>query len=219
MAEQIHNYAFIDSQNLNLATQSLGWNVDWIRFRAYLAETYQVSKAYMFIGFMPENQELYDSLTKAGYELIYKPVMVYKDGTVKGNIDAELVLQVMVDIHHYSQAVIVTGDGDFYCLINFLHNQNKLKTLLVPNHYRFSSLLKDAAKDNIVFLNNLRHKLEYKRRRNYKKPAQNNGGEQSPQAEHDNQAQPAHPAPPPQNQPSDHNHQSNPLQSEPPTSH
>lgn len=32
------NYAFIDSQNLNLAIRTLGWKLDFARFRTYLAE-------------------------------------------------------------------------------------------------------------------------------------------------------------------------------------
>ena len=49
-----NNFAFIDSQNLNLAIRSLGWKLDFKRFRIYLEEKYGVKKAYLFIGFMEE---------------------------------------------------------------------------------------------------------------------------------------------------------------------
>ena len=58
------NYAFIDSQNLYLG---LGWKIDYKRFRVYLREKYNVEKAYMFIGYLPENANLYRSLQEAGY--------------------------------------------------------------------------------------------------------------------------------------------------------
>jgi uncharacterized LabA/DUF88 family protein len=42
----------------------------------------------------------------------------YKNGKIRGNDDAELVLHAMIDIQNYEKAVIVSGDGDFHCLIN-----------------------------------------------------------------------------------------------------
>ena len=44
------NYAFVDSQNVNLAIRELGWKLDFKRFRVYLREKYGVEKAYLFIG-------------------------------------------------------------------------------------------------------------------------------------------------------------------------
>ncbi|MDP2207717.1 MAG: NYN domain-containing protein [Bacteroidota bacterium] len=89
----LNNYAFIDSQNLNLGIQELGWKLDFKRFRIYLEEKYNVEKAYLFIGYLPENQDIYTSLQNYGYVLVFKPVLKNKKGEVKGNVDADLVLQ------------------------------------------------------------------------------------------------------------------------------
>jgi len=43
-----NNYAFIDGQNLNLGIQSLGWKLNYWRFRKYLSEKYSVVTAYYF---------------------------------------------------------------------------------------------------------------------------------------------------------------------------
>lgn len=160
------NYAFIDSQNLNLGVQSLGWNLDFKRFRVYLKDKYKVEIAYLFIGYIPQNQDLYDSLQKAGYVLKFKPVLPNKDGSHKGNIDADLVLQTAVDYYenHFDKAVIITSDGDFYSLVNFLYQRGKLELVMSPYKETCSSLLKKSAKDRIVFMDNLRRKLEYKRK-------------------------------------------------------
>lgn len=136
------NYAFIDSQNLNLAIRSLGWKLDFRRFRVYLAEKYGVEKAFLFIGYVHGNQMLYAHLQEAGFICIFKPTLVYKDGTTKGNCDAELVLRAMIEYSNYSQAVVVTGDGDFHCLVDYSIQNNKLHSLLIPNRYKFSALLK-----------------------------------------------------------------------------
>lgn len=128
-----NNYAFIDSQNLNLAIREQGWVLDFKRFRKYLEDKYQVAKAFLFIGFIPQNQDLYTSLQKAGFILVFKPTLFLPDGKVKGNVDAELVLHAMIEYPHYDKALIVTGDGDFYCLVDYLRKNDKLAKLMVPN--------------------------------------------------------------------------------------
>ena len=155
-------YAFIDSNNLNLGIQSLGWKLDYKRFRVYLREKYNVSVTYLFIGYVPTNQNLYSALQKAGYVLIFKPTLPDQDGKVKGNIDADLVLQAMIDFKNYDKAIIVTSDGDFHSLVRYLYEQNKLLFVMSPYVKTCSALLKKAAKEKIVFMDNLREKLEYK---------------------------------------------------------
>ena len=127
MKKQENNYAFIDGQNLNLGIQELGWKLNFKRFRKYLEEKYSVKKAYFFIGYLPENQSLYKSLQERGYILVFKPVLKNKDENVKGNVDADLVLQVMIEYPNYNKALIITGDGDFGCLVEFLRENNVMK--------------------------------------------------------------------------------------------
>jgi uncharacterized LabA/DUF88 family protein len=157
-----NNFAFIDSNNLNLGIKELGWRLDSKRFRVYLAEKYSVKKAYLFIGYLPENQELYRSLQEFGYVLIFKPVMKDKGGEPKGNVDAELVLQVMIDWNKHDKAVIISSDGDFYCLVNYLYEKKKLKRVISPNYKKCSALLKKAAREKIDFLDYQRDKLARK---------------------------------------------------------
>lgn len=155
-------YAFIDSNNLNLGIKSMGWNLDFRRFRVYLREKYNVSVAYLFLGYVPGNQDLYSSLQKNGYVLIFKPTLPDRDGKVKGNIDADLTLQAMIDYPKYDKAVIVTSDGDFHSLVKYLYENKKLYFVMSPCRETCSILLKKAAKEKIVFMDNLRNKLEYK---------------------------------------------------------
>lgn len=157
-----NNYAFIDSQNVNLSIQELGWKLDFKKFRIYLKEKYGVSKAYLFIGYLPENQNLYRSLQEFGYVLIFKPVMRRDDGKPKGNVDADLVLQAMIDYKEYNKAILISNDGDFHCLVNYLYEKDKLKVVISPNYVKCSALLKKAAREKIVFMNNLAKKLTRK---------------------------------------------------------
>lgn len=163
--QNIKNYAFIDSQNLNLSIQRLGWKLDFFRFRIYLKEKYHVKVAYLFIGYVPGNQDLYNNLQKYGYVIVFKPTLINKEGTIKGNCDAELVLQAMIDYGEYKKAVIVTGDGDFYCLIRYLNENNKLEKVLIPDMHNYSALIKKTARNKLAFMNDLKHKLEYKNKK------------------------------------------------------
>ena len=163
MNTENNNYTFIDSQNLNLSIRSQDWVLDFKRFRIYLRDKYKISKAFLFIGYVSTNENLYISLQEAGYILVFKPTLFLPGGGVKGNVDAELVLHAMIEYPNYDKALIVSGDGDFYCLIEYLTKQNKLLKLMVPNEEQYSSLLRKFA-PNIVFMNNLRGKLEYRKR-------------------------------------------------------
>lgn len=151
-----NNYAFIDSQNLNLGVQKIGWKMDWHKFRLWLADKYGVTHAYMFIGYMPDNESLYEQMYEHGFLVVLKPTLEVKNVSadtsdkkgdedkpmIKGNIDADLVLYAMKELKNYDKAVIVSGDGDFFSLVEYLIEQKKLLKLLTPNR-RFSTLLKD----------------------------------------------------------------------------
>ena len=154
-------YAFIDSQNLNLAIIGQGWELDFKRFRQYLADKYGIQKAFLFIGYVPGNETLYARLQKAGYIVILKPTLIYKKNGaihVKGNVDAELVLHTMIQCRNFDKAMIVSGDGDFYCLIEHLEKQGKLHSVLIPNPNKFSALLR-RFRFYFIFIHLLERKL------------------------------------------------------------
>ena len=159
------NYAFIDSQNLNLGVRSSGWKIDYKKFRLYLKNKFEVDQAFMFIGLVGNNQKLYTALQKAGFILVFKPTVQYFENgkqTVKGNVDAELVLHAAaIQYANYDKAVVVTGDGDFACLAEFLEEKGKLLHILTPNH-KYSKLLQPFA-PYIIHMSQLQKSVEYKK--------------------------------------------------------
>lgn len=163
MNQKLNNFAFIDSQNLNLGIQKLGWKLSYKKFRIYLKDKYSVQKAYIFIGFSPFNQALYDSLQENGFLLKFKPTVPDKDGKLKGNVDADLVLQTMIDWNEFDKAVIISSDGDFYSLVEHLYKNDKIEAVISPEKKTCSFLLKKSAKEKIRFMDDLREKLEYKK--------------------------------------------------------
>jgi len=173
--------AFIDAQNVTYGVSATHWKLDWGKFRLFLRNKYGVSKAFLFIGYIESNADLYKSLQEQGFILIFKNVLEIQDGdtvTYKGNVDAELVLHTMIEYPNYDKAVIVTGDGDFFCLIEYLEENDKLKKIITPNR-RYSSLLRKYS-SYIVDLYTLRGKLKYTKRKAKKKEdkkEENNKGE------------------------------------------
>lgn len=160
-------YAFIDSQNLNLGIQRAGWKMDWRKFREFLRSQYNVTSAYMFIGYISENEDMYNQLHDAGYLIVLKPTIETSSSdepnrkpVVKGNIDAELVLYAMKEMPNYKEAIIVSGDGDFYCLAEYLAAKKRLKAIMTPN-WKYSTLLKPY-EDKIIRLDQRRRELEHK---------------------------------------------------------
>lgn len=159
------NYAFIDSQNLNLGVRSLGWQLDYKKLRLYLKNKYKVDQAFIFIGLVANNQKLYTALQSAGFILIFKPtVRYYENGkeTVKGNVDAELVLHAAaIQYSKYNKAIIVSGDGDFACLLEFLAENDKLLHVMTPSA-KYSQLLRPFAK-YIIRVDQLKSSLAYQK--------------------------------------------------------
>jgi uncharacterized LabA/DUF88 family protein len=138
-------YAFIDSQNINLGVKSLGWILDFKKFRIFLKDKYKVERAFLFLGYIKENKKMYEYLNKIGYEIVFKPSVKYmKEGKakIKGNVDIELAMTVMLEIKNFRSAIIASGDGDFYTLIKYLKENSKLLKVIVPNNL-YSSLLKE----------------------------------------------------------------------------
>lgn len=161
-----NNYAFIDSQNLNLAIKDCGWSLDFARFHVYLKDKYKVTKAFLFIGYIAGNEALYTALQKFGYIIVFKPTLEYKkagETHTKGNVDAELVLHAMIEYPNYDKAIIVSGDGDFYCLIEYLEKKEKLLHVLIPNSKKYSALLRKFRK-YFQYIDVLEKKLGKKKR-------------------------------------------------------
>lgn len=155
-----NNLAFIDGQNLHMGT-TLGanpWKVNLFKFRIYLEKKYNVSEAYYFLGYVQEvNQELYETIQKAGFILVFRqhnPAMI---GKKKGNVDSDIIFNVMKRLYKnpdFNQVVLVSGDGDYKILVDFLIEEKRFKKALFPNKKFASSLYKTIGSEFFDYLEN-----------------------------------------------------------------
>ncbi|MDO8581518.1 MAG: NYN domain-containing protein [bacterium] len=146
--------AYIDGANLHRGVLSLGWKIDYARFRTWLSHRYGVGEAYLFIGLIPKHKDLYTYLSKSGFTLIYKEVVYDGDGRAKGNCDADLITQAMRDTYEGTaeQSILVTSDGDYVPLVKFLMDKGKLVAVLSPAPVKKCSILLKRTGVHIVYL-------------------------------------------------------------------
>lgn len=167
-----NNLAFIDGQNLYMGTTKSEpcWKIDLVRFRIYLEKKYNVSKAYYFLGHVQEGdkvEELYESIQQAGFILVFRQHSSAMIGKKKGNVDSDIIFSVMKRVYKdkdFNKIVLVSGDGDYKMLVDFLIEENKFAKILFPNKKFASSLYKELGSEYFDYLENknVREKIEYR---------------------------------------------------------
>jgi len=138
-------YTFIDSQNLHKGVRAIGWEIDYTKLYILLTRKYHSEKVFYFIGYSKRNIVLYSKLRKIGYTLVFKPTLeIWKNNhkEMKGNVDGELILNAMAQYPNYDKAIVISGDGDYFCLLDYLDKRSKLTKIIVPDGKRYSSLLR-----------------------------------------------------------------------------
>ncbi len=94
-----------------------------------------------------KQQEFLHQLETYGYKLIQKPIKVFSD-KIKGNMDIEIAVDVMQKQSDFDTFVLMSGDGDFWYLIQAL---DKKTIVLSVGGFTSFDLHQDA--DNYFFLN------------------------------------------------------------------
>ena len=152
------NVAFVDGQNLHLGTKECGWAIDHKKFRVYLRDKYHVTEAYYFFGFTDtDQQDLYDSLQKAGFILSFREHSAALRGNKKGNVDTDIVFGAMrkiIEQEPFDKIFIVSGDGDYKRLVDYLVKKKKFGKMLFPNRKFASSLYKTLGGEYFDYLEN-----------------------------------------------------------------
>lgn len=152
------NFAYIDNQNLYMATHFAAepWDIDMRRLRVYLHEKYHVIKAYLFMGaFDYSRQDMYTHFQDCGYLLVFREHGKDMKGKKKGNVDVDIVFEMMRDNYtsvQMQKAILVSGDGDYFRTVAHLILNNKFEKILLPSHKNASSLYKKLSDEFVVYL-------------------------------------------------------------------
>jgi len=159
MIEKLNNIAFIDGQNLYLGTKEENWKVNLVRFRIYLKDKYSVSEAYYFLGYVSDdNKDLYNEIQKAGFIVVFKEHHSQLLAKKKGNVDTDIVFEIMknlIDNDKFGKVVLVSGDGDYKKVVDYLITKDRFEKILFPNKKFASSLYKKLGNKYFAHLGNL----------------------------------------------------------------
>jgi uncharacterized LabA/DUF88 family protein len=162
------NYAFIDGQNLYLGVRQDGWSIDFRKFRTYLRDKYDVDKAYYFLGYIsPEMIKINRKLKEAGFILSFREHSRLLKSNKKGNVDCDIVFSIMekiADGEEFGQVVLVSGDGDYIKLVDYLLRKDKFKKVLFPNKKYSSSLYNKYGSEYFDYLSSpsIKSRVKYK---------------------------------------------------------
>ncbi len=165
------NFAYIDNQNLYMATHCADdpWDVDMRRFRVYLREKYHVVNAYLFMGaFDYHRQSMYVRFQEYGYILMFREHGLDMKGKKKGNVDVDIVFEMMRDLYNSAQmdeAVLVSGDGDYFRTVAHLVSNGKFGKILLPSHKNASSLYKALSESHKTYLDTAQVRKKIGRRK------------------------------------------------------
>lgn len=154
-------FVYIDQANLHQGAIARGWSLDYKKFYWWLKLKFKASKIVLFMGFIQKNRSFYEELEAIGFILSFKKTYKTKENKIKGNCDAELILQATIDFYekNFSTGILVSGDGDFSCLIDFWESK-KIKTVICAPNKRFCSVFLKRKNTSLIFLENIKTKLQ-----------------------------------------------------------
>jgi uncharacterized LabA/DUF88 family protein len=132
------------------------WEVDLAKFKVYLENKYNVSEIYYFLGYVQdENEDLYEEIQKSGLILKFREHNSAMLGKKKGNVDSDIIFSVMKNLYkkeEFDKIILVSGDGDYKMLVDFLIEENKFEKVLFPNRKYASSLYKKLGRKYFAHL-------------------------------------------------------------------
>lgn len=142
---------FIDAQNLYHSAKKLyGRNVNFsnVLNEAVAGRIIVRAVAYVITSESGEESAFFDALTKTGIETKTKDLQVFSSGAKKADWDVGLAVDAIRMAHKLDTVIIVSGDGDFIPLVDYLKHSG-CQVEVVSFGRSASSKLKEATDDFI----------------------------------------------------------------------
>jgi len=155
-------YAFIDASNIIYGCTRAGWKMDFEKLAKYLKTRYKVQRLLYYAGSDLDNKKqlgFYEVLQKLSYETHLVPAKRYSDGSRKGDVDARLAFEAMRFFPEYDSAVFLTGDGDYFWLLEYLVKSGK-NIWLIGHSINTARDLKRLFGSSFAPLENIKHLVE-----------------------------------------------------------
>ena len=156
---------FIDAANLYFGTSSKGIHIsyeaiiDW--FRTHTKSCF----LNFYTAYKPEETKQTDFLAEMenlGYRIVKKPVKIFADNNMKGNLDIELAVDSIELRDNFDVYILISGDGDFQYVFQKLKGYGK--TTLLIGVGGFTSFELHAEADHYFFIDRIRAVWQEKKR-------------------------------------------------------
>jgi len=118
---------FVDVQNMYYSAKNLykGAKVDFGKVLKEAVAGRKLIRAFAYVikaDIEPE-QAFYEALEKQGYTVRAKDLQIFFGGAKKGDWDVGLCMDVVRHVDKVDAIVLVSGDGDFVDLLDYLRGQ------------------------------------------------------------------------------------------------
>ena len=160
---------FIDSANLYYAANKASLKIDYFQIARWFKSNCELTSLNFYTAFDPLDErqnDFFNDLEKTGYTLIKKPIRVFAD-SVKGNMDIDLAVDVLMNQDKFEVLILISGDGDFQRLIQALEQLKKRSVILGVGGFTSYDLHQQA--DNYFFLNRIQEVWKKPRQRSASK--------------------------------------------------
>lgn len=158
---------FVDGANMDHACREAGFFVDYRKARDLF-----VGRGVYYAGFYyvadvtatdPIQTRFFDFLAHAGYIIRRKPVKVITDTETgervyKGNLDTEIVLDMLNTVNNYDVAYLFSGDSDFERAVDLLRSRGK-RVYVVTNRKTMSRELAYISDKPVFFIEDFRAQI------------------------------------------------------------
>lgn len=157
---------FIDGANTDGACRAAGYFVDFRKAREYFVGGATFYAGYYYVADFasdPLQQRFLDFLAHAGFIVRKRPVKVVRDEDtgeriIKGNLDTEIVLDMLNTIDNYDVAFLFSGDSDFERAVELVRSRGK-RLYVVTARGQLSRELLHVADKPIFYLEEHRSAL------------------------------------------------------------
>jgi uncharacterized LabA/DUF88 family protein len=158
---------FVDGANMDGACREARYFVDYGKAREFFLSGGTFYAAFYYVADFtsqdPLQQRYLDFLSHAGYIVRRKPVKLIRDSQtgeriIKGNLDTEIVLDMMNTADNYDLAFLFSGDSDFERAVELLRSRGK-RVYLVTSRGSLSRELGYVADKPIFLIENFESEL------------------------------------------------------------
>ncbi len=159
---------FVDVQNLYYSARAIyGKKVNFLNLLKDAVAKGQLIRAIAYVvkADIEEERAFFEALERAGFQVKFKDLQIFPDGTRKANWDVGIAMDIIKMAPKLDVVVLASGDGDFTELVEYLKNQGHLVEVMAFGKST-STRLKEAA-DYFIDLDEkpTRHLMPNKKRK------------------------------------------------------